>query len=256
MRGLAQKRIVVASGATGIGAATAERLAAEGACVLVGDINADGAAATVERIRKAGGTAEPAWFDLGDPSSIAALIESCVSRFGGIDGLATVGAEIALAQWELGRDLSDMEPEKWERTFAVNVTGHALAMKAAIPHMVRCGGGAIVAVTSAAAVAGFPTQPAYGASKVALHALIRHVAARWGKQNIRCNGVAPGWALSETLKSKIDRKVLDDAVAALPSTRLGTPEDMAAAMAFMLSEDAGWINGQILAVNGGAFFRD
>ena len=256
MLGLTGRRIVVASGATGIGAATAERLAVEGVRLIVGDVNEAGVTATVERIKRAGGTAEAVRFDLGDKASIETLVETCVVRYGGIDGLVNVGADMAAAVQELQANLLSMNEDHWERTFAINVTGHALTIRAAIPHMIKSGGGSIACVTSAAAIAGLPTQPAYASSKVALHGLIRHVATCWGKQNIRCNGIAPGWVISEAVKKQIDPKVLEDAVASVPHTRLGTPEDMAALLAFLMSTDSEWINGQVIAINGGAHFRD
>jgi NAD(P)-dependent dehydrogenase (short-subunit alcohol dehydrogenase family) len=256
MRGLKGKRVVVASGATGIGAATAERLGAEGVKLTVGDINEEGVRATVERIRRAGGTAEAVRFDLNDAASIEALMSSCVKQYGGLDGLVTVGANIQAARNEQGQDLLTMDVANWERTFAVNITGHGLTMRAAIPHMIRAGGGVIANVTSLAAIAGYPGQPAYSSSKAAENALIRHVASRWGKQNIRCNGIAPGWVLTEALKEVVDKKILEREIAAIPSTRLGTPEDMAALLAFLMSDDSAWITGQIININGGGVFRD
>lgn len=256
MRGLAGKRIVVASGATGIGAATAERLAEEGARVVVGDINETGLDATVARIRAAGGVAEAVRFDLADPASIGALIQACVDRFGGLDGLANIGADIEIARKELGQDLLSMDVGVWERTLQVNLIGHALTIRAAIPHLIEAGGGAIVGVSSAAAHGGFADAPAYAVSKAALNALARHVARRWGKDNIRCNYIAPGWILSESALRYLDREKHDAAVAALPLTRLGQPADTGALLAFLLSADAEWITGQVVAINGGAAFRD
>src|SRR5262245_1284205 len=114
MRGLEGKRIIIASGATGIGAATARRLAEEGARVLVGDVNEDGLTGTVERLRVAGGTVEGKWFDLADERSIEQLVDACVDRYGGIDGLVNVGAEMEMARKELGHDLLEMNVEDWQ----------------------------------------------------------------------------------------------------------------------------------------------
>jgi NAD(P)-dependent dehydrogenase (short-subunit alcohol dehydrogenase family) len=258
VRGLEGKRIIVASGATGIGAATARRLAEEGARVLVGDVNESGLTETVERLSADGGIVQGKWFDLADERSIEALVSACVDCFGGIDGLVNVGAEMEMARKELGHDLLDMNIADWQRTLRVNLVGHALTIGAAIPHLVAAGGGAIVGVSSAAAQGGFADQPAYAASKAGLNALARHVARRWGKDNIRCNYIAPGWILSEAalryLEQHKDRH--EEAVAALPLTRLGRPEDTAALIAFLLSDDGAWITGQVVAINGGAAFRE
>jgi NAD(P)-dependent dehydrogenase (short-subunit alcohol dehydrogenase family) len=256
MKGLSGKRIVVASGATGIGAATAQRLAEEGALVIVGDINEPELEKTVSRIRAAGGTAQGVRFDLADPPTIVALIEACVSRFGGLDGLANIGADIEVARGEMGQDLLGMDIAVWERTMRVNLIGHALTIKAALPHLVRAGGGSIVGVSSAAAQGGFADAPAYAVSKAALNALARHVARRWGKDNIRCNYIAPGWILSEAALRYLDKAKHDVAVAGIPLTRLGTPADTGALLAFLLSADGEWITGQVVAINGGAAFRE
>jgi NAD(P)-dependent dehydrogenase (short-subunit alcohol dehydrogenase family) len=256
MRGLAGKRIVVASGATGIGAATAQRLAEEGAQLVVGDINEGELQATVSRIRAAGGTAEAVRFDLADPPSIEALIQACVERFGGLDGLAIVGADIGMIIKEMGQDLLTMDLAVWDRTLQVNLIGHALAIRAALPHLIKAGGGAIVGVSSGAAYGGFAEMPAYAVSKAALNALARHVAQRWGKDNIRCNYIAPGWILSESARRSLDQGKHDAILSALPLPRLGEPADTAALLAFLLSDDAEWITGQILSINGGAAFRE
>jgi NAD(P)-dependent dehydrogenase (short-subunit alcohol dehydrogenase family) len=256
MKGLKGKRIVVASGATGIGAATAVRLGEEGVKLTVGDINEPGVRATVERIKQAGGTADAIRYDLADRASIENMIETHVGTYGGLDALVCVGANIGAAQAEAGTDLLAMDPDNWERAFSVTITGNGLAMRAAIPHLLKAGGGAIALVTSAAAHAGYAHGPAYGTSKSAQHALIRHVARRWGKENIRCNGIAPGWVLTEVMLEKVEKKVLDGVLEAVPSPRLGTPQDMAALLAFLVSDDASWINGQIIGINGGEFLRD
>ena len=256
MRGLAGKRIVVASGATGIGAATAQRLAEEGARVVIGDINEEGLNATVERIRHAGGAASGVKFDLADPAAIRNLVAVAVDTLGGLDGVANIGADIEANKLELGHDLLDMDVLHWERTLRVNLIGHALVIQAALPHLVTSGGGSIVGVSSAAAHGGFPFAPAYACSKAGLNALARHVAARWGKNNIRCNYIAPGYILSEAMQRHLDQETHDAVVAGLPLTRLGQPADTAALLAFLLSDDGAWITGQVIALNGGAAFRD
>jgi NAD(P)-dependent dehydrogenase (short-subunit alcohol dehydrogenase family) len=256
MRGLAGKRIIVASGATGIGAATARRLAAEDAKVLIGDINETGLAETVAAIRASGGEAGGIRYDLDDPASIEALIAACVERYGGLDGLANIGADIASSQIELTQNLLDMDLALWERSFRINTLGHALAIKAALPHMARAGGGSIVGISSGATHMGPANIPAYASTKAALHALLRHVASAFGKQNIRCNYVSPGWIMTESAKMVLSDEKRDALIAAMPLTRLGTADDIAATVAFFLSDDAEWITGQVLSVNGGTVYRD
>jgi NAD(P)-dependent dehydrogenase (short-subunit alcohol dehydrogenase family) len=256
MRGLKGKRIVVASGATGIGAATAERLAAEGSQLIVGDINEAGLAETVERIKQAGGRAHAAHYDLADAGSIAALIEASITRYGGIDGLANIGADVGTTTLQNDFDVGAMDVAIWERTLRVNLIGHALLMKAALPHFIAQGGGAIVSVSSASAYMGDASLPAYAASKAGLHALIRHVARRWGKDNVRCNGVAPGLVLTGPARGAFTPAELARNLEQLPLPRHGEPADLAATIAFLLSDDAEWITGQVIATNGGIAFRD
>ncbi|MGP4096859.1 SDR family NAD(P)-dependent oxidoreductase [Nonomuraea sp. KM90] len=256
MRGLADKRIVVAGGATGIGAATAERLAEEGAQVLIGDVNLEGAEATAGRVKAAGGTAVAVAFDLADEGSVRALFERAVAEFGGVDGLFNVGAD--LSPDTLGRDgdLSEMDAAIWRRTFEVNLIGYAHTCRAAVPLLLEGGGGAIVNTSSGAAYVGEAVRPAYAASKAGINALTRHVASRWGKEGIRCNGVSPGMVLSETGLETMSEGFKAAVLGAIRSPRLGRPADLAGAVAFLLSDDAAWINGQTWSVDGGGSLRD
>jgi NAD(P)-dependent dehydrogenase (short-subunit alcohol dehydrogenase family) len=144
----------------------------------------------------------------------------------------------------------------WERTFSVNLIGHALLMRAAIPHLQKAGGGAIVAVSSGAAHAGAAEMPAYAASKAGLQALVRHVARLEGKHNIRCNGVAPGLVMTEGVKVNLTEDIRKFVLATVALPRLGEPDDIAAALTFFLSDESRWISGQVLSVNGGQTFRD
>jgi NAD(P)-dependent dehydrogenase (short-subunit alcohol dehydrogenase family) len=256
MKGLAGKRIVIAGAATGIGAATAERLAAEGARVIVGDINVDGARATAERIGKAGGEARAVAFDMADGASIAALIASAVSGFGGIDGLANVAADLSPQTMGGDADVLNMSVAIWERTFRVNVIGYALACQAAIREFTRQGkGGAIVNVASEAANAGEDTRPAYAASKAAVTALTRHVALRFGPEGIRCNSVAPGIVLSETAIEQMPADFKQKWLMMTTVRRFGRPDDIAGTISFLLSDDSSYIHGQVWHANGGSHFH-
>ncbi|QOV37327.1 SDR family oxidoreductase [Streptomyces ferrugineus] len=256
MRGLQGKRIVIAGGAAGIGASTAERLTKEGASVVIGDRNLDAAQTTAKRLNETGGTALAVEFDLADESSIQALIHTAVTELGGIDGLFNVGAD--LSPQNLGRDtnLLDMDLAVWRRTFEVNLFGYALTCRAAIPHLLAQGGGAIVNTSSGSAWIGEPERPAYGASKAAINALTRHIASAWGKQGIRCNTVAPGVTMTETAQQQAGEELKAMVLGMVRSPRLGLPADPAAAATFLLSDDATWVNGQAWSIDGGMTIRD
>ncbi len=255
MRGLHDKTILVGGGATGIGAATAARLAEEGAKVAIGDVNIAGARTTADRITADGGAAIAVEFDLADEDSIRALVDETVSTFGTVDGLFNVGAD--LSQGNLGRDttLLDTDLDVWQRTLDVNLLGYVRTIRTVLPILLANGGGAIVNTSSGAALGSDPSHVAYGASKAGVNHLTRHVAVNWGKDNIRSNGVMPGLVMGETQQRQNDIQLQQAFLMFARTTRLGRPDDMASVVTFLLSEEAEWINGQVWFIGGGAQLR-
>ncbi|MDH6622550.1 NAD(P)-dependent dehydrogenase (short-subunit alcohol dehydrogenase family) [Streptomyces sp. LBL] len=244
------------SSATGIGAGTAIRLAEEGANVVVGDINLPGAQTTATKITERGGSAIAVPFDLADESSVNAMVAKTIEEFGAVQGLFNVGAD--LSPGNLGRDktLLDTDFDVWQRTLDVNVVGFVRTARAVLPHLLANGGGSIVNTSSGAAVSATDgKRPAYGASKSAVNALTRHIAKNWGPEGVRCNGVMPGLVMGETQQEQNDVQLQKMFLSHVPTTRLGRPGDLAAAVAFLLSDDAEWINGQVWAIDGGANMR-
>jgi NAD(P)-dependent dehydrogenase (short-subunit alcohol dehydrogenase family) len=255
MQGLQGKVAIIAGGATGIGAASAARLASEGAKVVVGDINIESARATADRITAEGGQAIAVQFNLADEASCQRLIATAVETFGGVDFLHNNGADTSARTILQDGDLLGMDFDLWERTFHTNLYGFAYTSRAIIPHLLQRGGGAIVNTSSGATHNGDPTRVAYSCSKAAVDALTRHIASRWGKDNIRCNGVAPGAVLSEAMMANMTEDFRAHALAITRSARLGRPADLAGMVAFLFSDDGEWINGQVIQVNGGAILR-
>lgn len=254
LRGLAERVAIVVGGATGIGAATATRLGAEGCRVVIGDVAADAAEQTAARIVAAGGTAVHVAFDLADPVSVSGLIDSAATTFGGVDLLFNVGADMSTIRADT--DVVDIDFEVWDRVMTVNLRGYVAAMKYAIPRMLASGGGAIVNMSSAAAFQGEPARPAYATAKAGIGALTRHVASRWGKDGIRCNAVAPGFTATEAIRAVPQWPDLQaGALKRIRGTRVGDPEDVAALVAFLLSEEGEWINGQVVNIDGGTVLR-
>lgn len=254
LRGLADKVAVVVGGATGLGAATAARLGEEGCRVVIGDVAVDTAERTAARIAAAGGTAAHVAFDLSDPASVARLMDSAATTYGGVDLLFNVGADMGTIRADT--DVVDIDFDVWDRVMAVNLRGYVAAMKYAIPAMLKRGGGAIVNMSSAAAFQGEPARPAYATAKAGIGALTRHVASRWGKEGIRCNAVAPGFTATEAIRSVAQWPELQAAaLKRIRGPRVGDPGDVAALVAFLLSAEGEWINGQVVNIDGGTVLR-
>ena len=253
-RGLVGKVAVVAGGATGIGAATAMRLGAEGALVVVGDVAGDGAEVTAQDIRDAGGAAQAFAFDLAEPESVRALLDSAVAGFGGVDLLFNVGSDMSMLRGDT--DVVDIDFDVWDRTMTVTLRGYLASMKYALPLMLSRGGGAIVNMSSAAAFIGEPTRPAYATAKAGIGAMTRHVASRWGRDGIRCNAVAPGFTGTEMMRSAPQWPQLEAAaLRGARSPRVGHPDDIAGLVTFLMSDEGAWVNGQVINIDGGAVLR-
>lgn len=252
MKGLKGKVGIVAGGGRGIGAATARRLAEEGAHVVIGDLEGDWARAVADDIRSTGGIASGFDLDGTSAESQAAIVAHAVETFGGLDfyhsNLAGgTGGDI---------DILDCPPEVLDQSFAINTKSHFLASQAALPKIIERGGGAMIYTSSGAASGGAAWQVAYPMTKNAIHALARHVAARFGKQGVRANVICPGLVLTEAVKQHLTDEYVERGLKAVPHVRLGQPEDIAAAVTFLASDDGAWVNGQVWHVNGGAQMRD
>jgi NAD(P)-dependent dehydrogenase (short-subunit alcohol dehydrogenase family) len=253
MRGLQDKVVVVAGAATGLGAASARRLAGEGAKVVVGDVNLAGAEETAAAITADGGRAVAARFDISDDASVQELIASAVSAYGRLDAVhINAGAMDAVSK---DTDVVDIDLEIWDRTVAVNLRGHMLVTRHAVPRLLDAGGGAIVYTSSIASFAGEPKRPAYAATKAGINALARHVASRWGRDGIRANAITPGLILTPEIRDGAPPEMLTSMLRRTRSPRHGEAGDVASMVAFLLSDEGSWINGQVVNVDGGTVLR-
>jgi len=253
MKGLKGKVAVVAGGTGGIGTAISTRLAAEGASVVVGALSEDEAQDVARTITTDGGAAVGMGYDATDERSVGALFSTAVDHFGGVDLLSANAADISINS--LDKDILDTPLDLFDRTISVNLRGYILLSRAALPLMLRRGGGAIVYTSSEASFIGTPVNSYYATSKGGVNALVRHVAARWGKEGIRSNGVSPGLILTPSAYEHQTKEFIANQLAAVYTPRLGVADDIASVVAMLLSEESGYLQGQVISVNGGLLMR-
>jgi 3-oxoacyl-[acyl-carrier protein] reductase len=219
-------------------------LAAEGAAVIAADLK--GSAAAAEAVLATGGRALGMKLDVTDSASARAAVEAAVTQFGGLHILVNNAGIDQRGQLE---ELSEAD---WDRVLAVNLKGPFLCSQAAARHLAD--GGAIVNVASLAGRSSSPLQGChYSASKAGLLGLTRHLARELGPRQIRVNAVCPGPVMTDMLSRSTSSEGIAALAAQVPVGRAGTPEDIAAVIAFLASEDAAYINGASLDANGGIF---
>ena len=242
------KVALVTGAASGIGAATAKQFAAEGASVVVVDINEEGATQVVGEIASAGGRASVFRADMGVPAEVEAMIRHAVSEYGRLDVLHNNAVST-----ETGT-VTGVSVEGWERTLAVTLTAPFLATRHAIPIMTRQGGGAIVNTSSMAGIRAELGMAAYSAAKAAVISLTRSTAIEYGNVGIRCNAVCPGGTLTPPIRGLLgdpDGAVFRQFVASYPLGRLAEPEEIASVVLFLASDAAAFVTGIALIADGG-----
>lgn len=249
-----ENKVIVLAGSGAIGGACARRYASEGASVVIGDKNPDAALAVAEEIRAGGGSAVGIELDGTNEDSIAALVALAISEYGGIDGFHANFA--SFADGTISVDILDLPMETYDEEMTVDARGFLLCSKHAIPELQKRGGGAMLYTSSGAAYETAPIRVAYSMAKAAIHALMRHVAVRFGPENIRANVIAPGLIMHP----RLDKKFSDETKRSFMRSnmfkdRLGEPNDIAAMAAMLMSDDANYVTGQIIAVDGGATSR-
>jgi meso-butanediol dehydrogenase / (S,S)-butanediol dehydrogenase / diacetyl reductase len=243
-------RVALVTGAGhGIGRATAQQLAREGARVAVFDLDAARADETAALLATEGGEGGAWAVDVSDPEAVAVAVSAVAAHWGRIDILHS-NAGVLLPGSALDQTLAD-----WDRTFAVNVRAMFLVTRAVLPLMREAGGGAIVNTASTAGLLGEAGIAAYCASKGAVVNLTRQLAVDYARDGIRVNCICPGWidsGFNDPILEGVSEEELAEAIErSVPMGRQGAPEEIAAAVAFLVSDDASYLTGRILAVDGG-----
>lgn len=240
-------RLVLVTGAgSGIGRVLCQSFAAEGALVVAADIDVESARRTAAMITEADGRAEGVRLDVTDAESVRSTIASVIETHGPISVLvnnAAIATDTALV---------DSSVDEWDQVLAVALRGSFLCAQAVLPAMVEAGGGVVLNLGSVNAMT-FIGQDAYSAAKAGLESLTRGIAVRHGPHGVRCNLIVPGTIATPAWDSRLERDpdVLDRLAHWYPLRRVGTPHDVAHAALFLASDEASWVTGTSLVVDGG-----
>jgi NAD(P)-dependent dehydrogenase (short-subunit alcohol dehydrogenase family) len=251
-RTLQGKAAIITGAATGIGRATAILFARAGARLTVADTRADELERTVAQVKDAGGEAVAVTADLARPEDCAQVVAAAIETAGRLD---VVFNNAGVGTMVVGGTVETIELYKWDLALDVNVRAMYLVSRAAIPALRRAGGGSIINTASVSAFRGSASRPshAYAASKGAVLALTRAMAASYGRDRIRVNAICPGTIrtrLTADIIERVEREAAEGRQ--IPLGRVGEPEDIARCALFLASDDASWISGTEIVVDGGA----
>ena len=248
----AGRSVLVTGAARGIGRATAEQFAAEGARLTVNDVAAEPLAALERQLAGGGAEVHAVVADVADEAQVEGLVDAAVARFGGLD-VAVANAGIIPLQ-----TIDEATLEDWEQVMSVDARGMFLTCKHAIRAM-RAGGGSIVCLSSISGLAGQSGQATYGPAKFVATGLTKHLAVEWAGRGIRVNAVAPGTILTDRVRELEHHprgpEYLEAISAQHPIGRLGEPAEVAKAILFLASDDASFVTGAVLPVDGGYLAR-
>ncbi len=242
------KAAIITGGASGIGMAAAQLFAAEGAAVTIGDLNQQQAGDAAAQIKADGGRAIGVAVDVMDEESLAALVDATVQEFGRLDVMCN---HVGGSNPRKDLDVLRLDMAEFDRTMQLNVRSTLVGCRLALPHLIDAGGGSIINTASVGGLAGDYVQVAYGTAKAAVIRLTQYVATQYGAQNVRCNAVAPGAVMTPALQNNLSPEAIEKIRSHNALPFIGEPEDIAAAMLFLASDESRYITGQTLVVDGG-----
>ena len=251
MNRLTDKVAIITGAASGIGRASAQRFAREGAAVVVADLNGDGANTVADDIVGKGGRALALTVDVAVEDQLKVMVETAIEHFGKLDILYNNACNTDSVMSKKDSDFFTFDAEVFHHRMQTNVLAGVLAARIAMPHFIERGSGCILFTSSSSSLKGEVAQFSYGATKAALNWYVQTLAATFGKQGIRCNGIVPGvirtagmemWATDEMKEAFLDLH---------QCPRLGEPEDIAAMATFLASDEAVYTNGALFYVDGG-----
>jgi NAD(P)-dependent dehydrogenase (short-subunit alcohol dehydrogenase family) len=246
-------KVIVVAGAGGIGGELARRYAQEGASVVLGDLDTDGVEQITSEILAQGGVAIGTRLDGADDESIGEIVDLAARSFGGMDGFHANFA--SFRDGEAPTDVLAMPLDVYDEVMRVNARGFLLCTRHAVPAMLARGGGSMIYTSSGAAFMGEQVRAAYAMSKAAGHALMRHVANRFGPNGIRANVIAPGVIAHQRFEAVISEELAEQMRLRIAMRRLGRPADIAAMGTLLMSDEGSFITGQVLSVDGGGSMR-
>jgi NAD(P)-dependent dehydrogenase (short-subunit alcohol dehydrogenase family) len=244
---LAGKVALITGAATGIGKGTAKLFAAEGARVVVADIDDAKGNETVEEIRADGGDAAFIHADIEQEDQIAEMVRVTVEWYGALNVLMNN------AYWTKSGTVVDLDRADWDHSHNVMVRAIYLASKYAIPHMIEAGGGSIISIASVHGILAAANGAVYEASKAAVINLARQIAVDFGPRGIRSNSICPGWIITERGEARLAEtpERLEKALQVYPSRRAGKPIDIAYGALFLASDESTFVTGTTLVIDGG-----
>ena len=243
-----QKIALVLAGAHGIGKACSQLLASQGAKVFVADWDLDSAKDTAAAINAQGGEAIGLFFNAFEHDSYRDLIAQVLQQAGRIDVLVNNYGGINI---QLDNDLVHTEVADWERHILANINSVFIPVKLVVPEMVKQGGGNIVNISSLSSLSTEMSSIAYGTAKNAINHMTRQIALQYAHFGVRCNAVLPGMIATDAVKKNLTQDFIDNFLSTQPIQRMGQPDDIAQAVAFLASDNAGFITGVCLPVTGG-----